>query len=83
MADTAHPTYEVTGQQFMTEPDGQGGYHEVAHVAFRTPSGTHAHVKVQMTHYTARNVHDAIARHQNRIEQVNSLGQGPPPPHET
>ena len=82
MADTPHPTYAVTGQTFATEPDGTGGYQQVATVHFATASGDKAHVKVPMTHYTARNVHDAIAAQAARMEQVRSLGQGPPPPHE-
>lgn len=83
MADTPHPTYAVTGQAFTTEPNGQGGYHEVATVHFATASGDAAKVKVPMTHYTARNVHDAIVAQAARMEQVRALGTGAPPPHES
>lgn len=82
MADSPHPTYAVTGQSFGTEPNGQGGYQQTATVHFVTASGDAAHVKVPMTHYTARNVHDAIAAQASRMEQVRSLGSGPPPPPE-
>lgn len=82
MADSPHPTYAVTGQSFATEPNGQGGYQQTATVHFTTASGDTAHVKVPMTHYTARNVHDAIAAQAARMEQVRALGSGPPPPPE-
>ena len=82
MADTVHPQYQVTGQQFTTEPNGTGGYQDTATVHFVTASGDANRVRIPMTHYTARNVHDAIAAVANRMEQVRSLGQGPPPSHE-
>lgn len=82
MADRPHPNYVVTGQQMSTEPNDQGGYHQVATVHFRTASGDAAHVKIPLTHYTARNVHDAIQSLSTRMEQVRSLGSGPPPPPE-
>ena len=82
MVDTPHPQYAVTGQSFGTEPDGQGGYHQVATVHFVTASGDRSHVSVPVTHYTARNVHDAINSLATRMEQVRSLGSGPPPSHE-
>lgn len=81
MTDTAHPQYAVTGQSFATQPNGQGGYHQVATVHFVTASGDAAHVEVPMTHYTARNVHDAIMSLSSRMEQVRNLnGTNPPPP---
>lgn len=81
MADTPHPTYAVTGQTFGTEPNGQGGYQQTATVHFVTASGDAAHVKIPMTHYTARNVHDAIAAQAARMEQVRNLnGTNVPPP---
>lgn len=82
MADSPHPTYTVTGQAFATEPDAQGGYQQTATVHFATASGDKAHVKMPMTHYTARNVHDAITALSTRMEQVRNLGSGPPPPPE-
>jgi len=82
MADNAHPTYSVTGQQFATEPTEQGGYHQVATVHFVTASGDHSHVKIPMTHYTARNVHDAISSLSNRMEQVRNLNGANVPPQE-
>lgn len=82
MADNAHPQYAVTGQSFTTEPDGRGGYQKVATVNFVSPSGDHSSVTLPMTHYTARNVHDAITAVVTRMEQVRSLGVNPPPPEE-
>lgn len=82
MADNPHPQYAVTGQSIATEPTQQGGYQEVATVHFQTASGDAAHVKIPMTHYTARNVHDSIQSLATRMEQVRNLGSGPPPPHE-
>lgn len=82
MADNAHPQYAVTGQQFNTEPNGTGGYHQVATVHFVTASGDAAHVKVPLTHYTARNVHDAITALSTRMEQVRSLNGATVPPAE-
>jgi hypothetical protein len=82
MADVPHPQYAVTGQQFGIEPTGTGGYQDTATVHFVTASGDAAHVKIPMTHYTARNVHDAIQAQATRMEQVRSLGNGPPPPAE-
>lgn len=82
MADNPHPTYAVTGQTFSTEPNGSGQYEQTATVHFVTASGDANHVKMPMTHYTARNVHDAIQAVATRMEQVRSLGSGPPPPPE-
>lgn len=73
MADNAHPTFAVTKQQFATEPDGSGGYHQVATVHFVTASGDAGHVKLKTSHYTARNVHDAINDLATRMEQVRNL----------
>lgn len=81
MADAPHPQFQVTGQTFTTEPNGQGGYHQVANVHFVTASGDAAHVQVPMTHYTARNVHDAIMAQASRMEAVRNLnGANVPPP---
>lgn len=82
MADNAHPTYGVTAQHFTTEPTGQGGYHEVATVHFVTASGDESHVKIPMTHYTPRNVHDAITSLADRMEAVRSLNGTNVPPRE-
>lgn len=82
MADNPHPQYTVTGQSFATEPNGSGGYQQVATVHFQTASGDTAHVKVPITHYTARNVHDAISALSTRMEQVRSLNGSTVPPAE-
>ena len=83
MADRPHPTYQVQSQQFATEPNGTGGYHMVATVHFVTASGDAAHIKIPLTHYTARNVHDAITTLADRMEAVRALGRGAPPPPES
>ena len=82
MADSPHPTYAITGQTFATEPNGQGGYQQTATVHFVTASGDASHVKLPVTHYTARNVHDAVSAMATRMEQVRSLNGSNPPPHE-
>lgn len=83
MADHAHVTYKVRHQHQQTEPNGQGSFHDVMHVHYETASGTQAKVKIPMTHYTARNVHDAIMADHDEIEKVNSLQPGAPvPPHQ-
>lgn len=82
MTDTPHPQYAVTGQSFTTEPNGSGGYEQTATVHFVTASGDAAHVKLPMTHYTARNVHDAITAQATRMEQVRNLNGVNVPPHE-
>jgi hypothetical protein len=79
MADNPHPTFAVTKQTFTTEPNAQGGYEQVATVHFVTASGDAAHVKIPATHYTARNVHDAVSAMATRMEQVRTLNGGNPP----
>lgn len=83
MADAPHVQYEITHQSVAMEPDGHGNFHKVHTTHFRTANGTESFVKHPHTHYTARNVHDAIQAEVDRIHQVASLGHGPPPPHET
>jgi hypothetical protein len=82
VVDVPHPTYAVTGQSFATEPNGQGGYQQTATVHFVTASGDAAHVKIPTTHYTARNVHDAITAMATRMEQVRNLNGATVPPAE-
>jgi hypothetical protein len=82
MADIPHPQYSVTKQTFAVEPDNVGGYQQTATVHFVTASGDAAHVKLPVTHYTARNVHDAITSLAQRMEQVRSLNGMTAPPAE-
>lgn len=79
MVDLPHVTYEVTHQHRHTKPDGRGNFADHMRVHFQTASGTESHVDVPITHYTAENVHNAVQLHATEIEQVNSLGNGPPP----
>lgn len=73
MADV--PLRHVTDikQSRETEPDGQGGYHDVYKVAFTTPSGTRTHIKVPHTHYTAPNVAQLMAHELQHVEGVHAL----------
>lgn len=82
MADSPHPQYAVTGQSFGIEPNGQGGYQQVATVHFVTASGDAAHIKLPLTHYTPRNAHDAITSLASRMEAVRSLNGTKIPPQE-
>lgn len=81
--DTPHPDYEVTHIAVANEPDGQGNFAKHFTTHFRTAEGTESYVKHHVNHFTARNVHDAIAHEAHRIKQVHNLGHGEPPPHET
>lgn len=80
MADKPHVTYTVTHQHRHIKPDSAGNFKDHMRVHFHTASGTASHVDVPITHYTAENVHNAVQLHATEIEQVNSLGEGPPPP---
>jgi hypothetical protein len=82
MVDTPHPQYAVIHQTVSMEPDGRGNYVKTHTVHYRTASGVESHVKLPHHEFTARNVHDQIAHEATRIDQVNNLGQGPPPEHE-
>lgn len=82
MADTAHPTYEITHQSVAMEPDGHGSFVKTHTTHFRTANGTESFVKHPHTHYTARNVHDAIAHETARIHQVGNLTGEHVPEHE-
>lgn len=80
MADKPHVTYTVTGQHRHSKPDGQGNFRDHMRVHYQTASGDQSHVDVPITHYTAENVHAAIHQEAAEMEQVRSLGEGPPPP---
>ena len=75
--------FEITHQHVATEPDGQGGFSEHYKVHFKTPSGTHSHIKVKREHYTARNVHNLVSTEAHLIEQVHALDGLTVPEHET
>lgn len=83
MADTPHPQYEVISQRKTTQPDGKGGFHDMWRIHYRTPSGTDSYVDMPATHYTAENVHTAIAHEMKHIEDVHGLGTGHAPPRST
>jgi hypothetical protein len=70
-------------QERDTEPDGQGGYHEVMTVHYTAPSGTRSRVKLPVSQYSKENAAAAIHHDMTNIEGVQSLdGQelGPPAP---
>lgn len=81
MADTPHVQYEVTHQSKGMEPDGHGSFVPTFTVHYKTADGVESHIKMPATHYTARNVHEAIQHEATTIAQVAALGQGAPPPH--
>jgi hypothetical protein len=73
--DKPHVSYTIDKQHMETEPDGQGGLHDVWKVHFTTPSGTKAHVSVPDSEYTAENVAATVNDKVSHIEQVHALGQ--------
>lgn len=67
-----------------TEPDGNGGFHDVWKVHFTTPSGTATHVTVPDAEYTPKNVAAAIHQETAAVEGVHALeGQPLEPPAES
>lgn len=80
MTDRPHPQYEITHQSKSTEPDETGALQDTWHVHYETPSGTRSWVKLPATHYTPRNVHEAISNEMRAIEGVHALGDGTVPP---
>lgn len=68
------PPFTVVGQQQATEPDGQGGLHDVMHVTYETRSGVRARHTHPMANYTAQNVAAAITPVAQQIDSVSQLG---------
>lgn len=73
------PALHVTDikQVKQSEPDGNGGFHDVFTVGFTTPSGTRTHVKVPASHYSAQNVAAAIHHEASQVESVHALENVP------
>lgn len=73
------PALHVTDikQSKQSEPDGNGGFHDVFHIAFTTPSGTRTHVKLPASHYDAANAAAAIHHETRAVESVHALADKP------
>jgi hypothetical protein len=77
MSDT--PGLHVTDikQSKQSEPDGNGGFHDVVHIAFTTPSGSRSHVKIPHSHYSKENAAAAIHHEVSIVESVHDLADRP------
>lgn len=69
-------TFTVGKQKMTTEPDGQGGVHQVWKVPFTTGSGAEGHVTVPDNQYTMSHVAELIKHKVAHVEAVARLGQG-------
>lgn len=77
MADK--PALHVTNirQEHVTEPDGEGSFHDHMRIHFTTPSGTKTHVTLPMHQYSAENAAALIAHQAQQVEQVHAIVDKP------